>query len=81
MSSRKISHQNYYMLPNGIECFDVIRYFPCDIGMAIKYLWRHGKKDEEGISSNEKAIEDLRKAVVCIEDHLKMLEESLAKSN
>lgn len=81
MKERNISHQNYYVLPNGIECFDVIRYFPCDIGMAIKYLWRHGKKNEEGITSNEKAIEDLRKAMHCIEDHVKMLEEALAKSN
>ena len=27
MAERCIQHQDYYLLPNGIECFDVIRYF------------------------------------------------------
>ena len=81
MKDRQISHQNYYILPNGIECFDVIRYFPCDIGMAIKYLWRHGKKNEDGIDSAKKAIEDLKKAKYCIDDHLKMLEDAYNKSS
>jgi hypothetical protein len=67
---RCIEHQDYYKLPNGIECFDVIRYFPTDIGMAIKYLWRHGRKHESGIDDTNKAKEDLRKAIVCINDHI-----------
>ena len=33
----------------------------CDIGMAIKYLWRHGSKTEEGIDAKQKAIENLGK--------------------
>ena len=49
--------------------------------MAIKYLWRHGKKSEDGIDSAKKAIEDLKKAKCCIDDHLKMLEDAYNKSS
>ncbi len=45
---------NYYLLPNGIECKDVTRYFGFDCGNAIKYLWRAGRKGN--------AIEDYKKA-------------------
>lgn len=74
-SSRCIHHQRYYTLPNGIECIKVIRYFPCNIGMAIKYLWRAGKKTEAGIPDRDKAIEDLKKAIVCIEEQIDYLSE------
>ena len=74
MEERCIQHQDYYLLPNGIECFDVIRYFMCDIGMAIKYLWRHGRKTEEGIDAKQNAIEDLKKAIICIQDQIEELE-------
>lgn len=70
---RVIKHPDYYKLPNGIECFDVIRYFLSDIGLAIKYLWRHGRKQEEGIDNMLKAIEDLEKAKVCIDDQIQEL--------
>ena len=46
----------------------------CDIGMAIKYLWRHGRKTEEGIDAKQKAIEDLKKAIICIQDQIEELE-------
>lgn len=72
---RCIQHQDYYTLPNGIECFDVIKYFQCNVGMAIKYLWRNGKKLEEGIDQRDKAIEDLKKAIICIEEQIKFLSE------
>jgi hypothetical protein len=44
-----------------------------DLGNAIKYLLRQGKKSEEGISDRDKAIEDLRKAIFYINDKIKML--------
>lgn len=72
---RVIEGQDYYSLPNGITCIQVIRYFPNNIGNAIKYLWRHGRKQEQGISNNEKAIEDLKKCMVYIKDQIALLEE------
>lgn len=75
-STRCIKDQDYYTLPNGVTCIQVIRYFPTNIGNAIKYLWRHGRKEEEGIDTINKAIEDLRKSVIYIEDQIKLLEES-----
>lgn len=75
-SIRCIKDQDYYTLPNGVTCIQVIRYFPTDIGNAIKYLWRHGRKEEEGIDTIDKAIEDLRKSIIYIEDQIKLLEES-----
>ena len=64
---------NYYVI-NGTECKDVIGEFTYNIGAAMKYLWRHGRKTEEGMSEKEKAIEDLRKAVQHIEFEIKRLE-------
>jgi hypothetical protein len=74
---RVIENQDYYSLPNGITCLQVIRYFPNNIGNAIKYLWRHGRKNELGISNNEKAIEDLNKCMVYIKDQIKLIEETM----
>lgn len=74
---RVIENQDYYSLPNGITCLQVIRYFPNNIGNAIKYLWRHGRKNELGISNSEKAIEDLNKCMVYIKDQIKLIEESI----
>lgn len=54
---------NYYKLDNGIECKDVAGEFTYNIGTAISCLWRAGKKYEEGISDNEKKIEDFQKAI------------------
>lgn len=75
---RVIENQDYYSLPNGITCLQVIRYFPNNIGNAIKYLWRHGRKNELGISDKEKAIEDLKKSMVYINDQIKLIEETIA---
>ena len=49
--------QNYYILPNGIEAKDVSGWFPANLGIAINYIWRAGKKPGNTIES------DLRKAI------------------
>lgn len=54
---------NYYMLPNGIECKDVVSHFPYNIGVAMAYAWRAGKKVEEGLTPKQAKIKDLRKAI------------------
>jgi len=56
----QINHPSHYILKSGIECKDVIEDMPYFQGAAIKYVWRCGLKSSD-------AIEDLRKAIKCIE--------------
>lgn len=58
--------KHYNMHPSGVECIQVTRHMNFNIGNAIKYLWRAGKKDAE--------IQDLKKAVWYIQDEIKRLE-------
>lgn len=58
-----INHPNYYQ-NNGIEVMNVIRDYPFNLGNAVKYLVRAGKKE---ISSE---LKDLKKARVYINDYL-----------
>jgi Protein of unknwon function (DUF3310) len=44
-----------------IECIDVTRHYPFNIGNAIKYLWRYEQK--EGITSLKKAIWYIQDAI------------------
>ena len=64
---REIRHQEYYKTKSGLECIDVAQDFDLNLGNAIKYIWRAGKKFENGLSTKEKAIEDLQKAKVYID--------------
>lgn len=43
----------------SIECIDITKHENFNIGSAMKYLWRRGKKGDE--------IEDLKKAIKYIE--------------
>lgn len=51
--------QHYQWHPAGIECIDVVEHFNFNLGMAIKYIWRAGRKTKN-------PIEDLEKAAWCI---------------
>lgn len=53
-----INPEHYKCHKSGIECITIAQEFSYNIGSAIKYLWRHGKKQD--------AIEDLKKAIVYI---------------
>lgn len=68
---------NYYKEhPSGVECIDITRHYCFCIGNAIKYLWRAGLKQEDGLTNTEKEIEDLKKAVWYIQDRIKELEKN-----
>ena len=54
---------HYRSHPSGVECIDVIRHTPFNIGNAVKYLWRAGDK-----GGPEKLREDLEKALWYIQD-------------
>ena len=69
-----VNHPSHYCShPSGIECIEVTRHYTFDIGNAIKYLWRAGLKKEQGLSDVEKEIEDCKKAIWYINDHIKHL--------
>lgn len=62
-----VNHPTHYTShPSGVECKDIIAYFPFFVGAAIKYLWRAGLKGD--------AVEDYRKAIKCIEFEIEKLE-------
>lgn len=39
-----ITHPPHYISDSGIECIDVIRYFPHCLATACKYVWRYRDK-------------------------------------
>ena len=51
-----------------IECIDITRHYPFNIGNAIKYLWRAELKGN--------ALEDLKKAAWYIQDEISKIEKS-----
>jgi hypothetical protein len=70
-----VNHPKHYCShPSGIECIAVARHYDFAIGNAMKYLWRHGLKNEEGKDDIDKSIEDLEKAIWYIRDEIQMLE-------
>jgi hypothetical protein len=72
----KVSHPSHYTWLKelcGIEVIDITRHLDFDIGNALKYLLRAGKKSEEGYTDKEKEIQDLEKAVWYVNDKIKML--------
>lgn len=74
-NNERVNHPKHYNShPSGIECIDIVRHHDFNIGNAMKYLWRAGIKTEEGISTKEKQIEDLHKAIFYIKDEIKLLE-------
>lgn len=81
MGERVIHHQDYYTLPNGIECLQVIRYFSNNVGNVMKYCWRHGRKHESDLEDIDKAIEDLEKADIYLKDEIELLKETKVRHN
>jgi len=67
MSNDNINHPAHYAGYNvNIECIDITRHLPFDLGNAVKYIWRAGRKGDSKI----KEAEDLRKAIWYLSDHL-----------
>lgn len=53
----------------SIQCIDVAETMSFNMGNALKYIWRAGKKDPS------KTIEDLQKAAWYIEREIKRLKD------
>ena len=81
-----VSHPSHYTWLKekcGIEVIDITRHLDFDLGNAIKYILRAGKKpiiNEENINNNKAAIQDLNKAIWYINDKIKMLENEINKA-
>jgi hypothetical protein len=75
MTHDPINHPSHYTShPSGVECIEIARHYCFTIGSAIKYLWRAGLKQEEGMTPREKEIQDLQKAIWFINDRIKELQ-------
>ena len=77
-------HYNWLKDKCGVEVIDIARHLDFDLGNAIKYILRAGKKpitSEENINNNKAAIQDLNKAIWYINDKIKMLENEINKVN
>ena len=72
-TSDKVNHPSHYTWLKekaGIEVINITRWLSADISNAVKYLLRQGHKHEEGMSNNQKAIEDCKKAIWYINDYI-----------
>lgn len=77
------SHYTYLKDKCGIEVIDITRHLDFDLGNAIKYILRAGKKpiNKSNSNLNVAAIQDLKKAIWYINDKIKMLENETYKTN
>ena len=70
----RVNHPKHYTSdPSGVECIEITKHRDFCIGNAIKYLWRSGLKQEDGLTDKQKEIEDLEKAVWYIRQKIDML--------
>ena len=70
-----VNHPSHYTwLKNlcGVEPIDICRQFDFNVGNALKYIMRKGKKDGD-MTDNEKRIQDLQKAVFYLNDEITLL--------
>ena len=81
----QINHPSHYTWIKdkvGIEVIDITRHLDFDLGNAIKYILRAGKKpiNKSNSNLNVAAIQDLKKAIWYINDKIKMLENEINKA-
>lgn len=72
--NENVNHPKHYTSdPSGVECIEITKHRDFCIGNAIKYLWRAGLKQEDGMTDKQKQIEDLEKAIWYINAEIEML--------
>lgn len=74
--AERVNHPDHYTWLKdkcGIEVIDIVRHMDFCLGNAIKYILRAGHKEEMGMKSNVKEIEDLEKAIWYIKDRINQL--------
>ncbi len=55
---------HYNVHPSGVECIEVTRHLPFNLGNVVKYIWRAGLKE------NESEIKDLEKSLDYLNDEI-----------
>lgn len=56
MEEDQVNHPSHYTShPSGVECIQIAEHFGFNLGNAIKYIWRAGLKDNDGIKDLKKA--------------------------
>ena len=60
---------HYTNHPSGAECIEIAEWFSFNLGNAIKYIWRNGKKGDR--------LEDLRKARWYLDREITRLEDEI----
>ena len=73
----RVEHPSHYTWLKdlcGVEVIDITRHMNFNLGNVIKYVIRAGHKSEEGISSKDKQIEDLKQARLYINEEIQRLE-------
>ena len=79
----RVNHPSHYTWLKelcGIEVIDITRHMNFNLGNVIKYVLRSGHKSEEGMSDEEKEIEDLKKAVFYLNDEINRLENGIPEN-
>ena len=87
-NENRVSHPSHYTWLKdkcGIEVIDITRHLDFDLGNAIKYILRAGRKPiiNENLSDDfhRAAIQDLKKALFYINDKIDMLENEYKSFN
>lgn len=72
--TEQVDHPTHYNEnPSGVECIEIIRHMPHNVGAAIKYIWRAGAKVHEGETPEEAQIRDYEKAIWYLQDQIKLV--------
>ncbi len=77
VQNERVEHPSHYTWLRelcGIEVIDITRHLNFNLGNVIKYVLRSGRKEEQGISVADKAVEDLKKARFYLDDEIKRRE-------
>ena len=65
----KVEHPNHYNWhPSGVECITIVSEFNYNVGSAITYLWRAGRKP------GSSTIEDIEKAIFHLKNEIQRLQ-------
>lgn len=79
-TEERVAHPSYYTWLKkvcGIEVIDITRHMGFNLGNVVKYILRSGYKKEEGLSNEEKGLEDLKKAAWYLNDEIKKRDSSV----
>lgn len=61
--------KHYMSHPSGVECIQITEHLNFNLGSAVKYIWRHGLKENDSADR----LTDLRKAAWYINREIERL--------